>query len=281
MSARVNVELSRTDSQVSLGESPTPISVRMPAEPVFGFQLTPDHGSIMPAPKLSRRPAPPMEGLTTICLPSHPDRPARMFLPSDYQPKYAYPLVVLFHASGSDEDTASSFAPLLSRRNYIAVCPRGAVSLGTDSTGRPGFAWDGDSADSYLAKLLAHASEQYHIHLRRIYLVGLGDGVTAACRFAASLRRSVAGVVALNGLLPELRRKQTHGLRMFVGHGSSNPLVPVSAARRTTRQLAACGADVRFQAYPSAQRITQDMLRDVNRWIMETVNTDKQQSLLG
>jgi phospholipase/carboxylesterase len=87
----------------------------------------------------------------------------------------------------------------------------------------------------------------------------------------------VAGVVALNGRLPKpagrplFRLSALRGLRVFIGHGSNNPVIPVSAARQATRLLNTAGADVRFQSYSSTHRIHPDMLRDVNRWIMDEV----------
>ena len=49
-----------------------------------------------------------------IVLPAAPERPLRVYLPTDYQPKYAYPLVVLFHADGECEEHAVRLVPLLS-----------------------------------------------------------------------------------------------------------------------------------------------------------------------
>ncbi|MCE9568355.1 MAG: hypothetical protein K8U57_40660 [Planctomycetes bacterium] len=226
----------------------------------------------MPVTTKPRRPIRHTEGFTTTCLRSHPDRPVRLFLPSDYQPKYAYPLVILFHADGADEDSAARLAPLLSRRNYVVACPRGPVLHGPGASGRPGYGWSDSSKDEYLGDVLMHARDKYHIHSRRLYLVGVGEGAAAAYRFGLGLAGRVGGVVALNGELPLGRKKAPRGLQMFVGHGVSNPVMPVAVARRSSRLLTAAGSNVRFQTYPTTDRINEAMLRDVNRWIMSTVN---------
>jgi phospholipase/carboxylesterase len=226
----------------------------------------------MPVTTKTRRPIRHTEGFTTTCLRVHPDRPVRMFLPSDYQPKYAYPLVILFHADGADEDSAARLAPLLSRRNYVVACPRGPVALGSGSAGRPGFAWSDASKDAYLADVLTHTRDKYHIHSQRLYLVGVGEGAAVAYRFGLGLADAVGGVVALNGELPLGRKKAPRGMQMFVGHGVNNPVVPVAVARRSSRLLTAAGTNVQFQTYSTTDRINPDMLRDVNRWIMSTVN---------
>ncbi|VTU01399.1 Putative esterase OS=Singulisphaera acidiphila (strain ATCC BAA-1392 / DSM 18658 / VKM B-2454 / MOB10) GN=Sinac_0857 PE=4 SV=1: Abhydrolase_5 [Gemmataceae bacterium] len=219
----------------------------------------------------TRRPARQTEGFSTTLLRAHPDRPARTFLPADYQPKYAYPLVVVFHDSGADEDAAARLAPLLSRRNYVVACPRGPVNLGPGTAGRRGFAWPAAPDAAYLSALLAHAREKYHLHPQRLYLLGTGDGAAAAYRFAVASRGAVAGVALLSAEVPAATRC-ARGLRLFVGHGEGNPAVPVAAARRAARELTRAGAMVRFESYPAADRVSGDMLRDVNRWIMGTVN---------
>ena len=223
----------------------------------------------------------PTEGFHTAFLSTRPRHPVRLFLPSDYQPKYAYPLVVLFHADGGDEDTTAGLAPLLSRRNYIAACPRGPVSLGSGATGRPGFAWGSDPrADEYLLETVAHARREYHVHSERVYLIGVGEGATAAYRLGLAMAGNVAGVVALNGRMPKpagrplFRANAIRELRVFIGHGTNNPVVPIRTAREASRLLHSAGADVEFASYPTTHRVHPDMLRDVNRWIMETVNGD-------
>src|SRR5262249_18542815 len=145
---------------------------------------------------------------TTAFLPADPHRPVRLFLPSDYQPKYAYPLVVLLHADGADEDAAARLAPQLSRRNYIAACPRGPVSLGPGSTGRPASGWPADpQADGSPLEVVAHARREYHVHSQRVYFLGVGEGATVALRLALATADQVAGVVALNGRMPEPARR--------------------------------------------------------------------------
>jgi phospholipase/carboxylesterase len=233
----------------------------------------------MPDLTINRRSNRPSEGFHTALLPDHPDRPVRLFLPSDYQPKYAYPLAVLFHADGGDEDAAARLVPHLSRRNYIALCPRGPKAIGCGPTGRPGFAWGEDArADEYLLDAVAHARREFHVHTERVYLIGLCEGATIAYRLGLAMADAVAGVVALNGRMPKpsgrplFRLESMLGLRVFIGHGSHNPIVPVRESRRARRLLTSTGADVQFTTYPTTHRIHADMFKDVNRWIMDAVS---------
>jgi phospholipase/carboxylesterase len=234
----------------------------------------------MPDDTNYRRDERPTEGFRTAFLPVLPQCPVRYFVPADYQPKYAYPLVVLFHPDGCDEDTAATVVPNLSRRNYIMACPRGPQRRGRSTTGRPGFGWDRtDYLNSYyLQAVLTHAQAKYHVHPERVYLLGVGEGAAIAFQLGFALPDIIAGVIALNGRLPNLRTSPDGGpgmssrLRVFIGHGLANPIAPLALARRAARQAREAGADVRFTTYRTTHRLHDDMLRDVNRWIMEAVN---------
>lgn len=225
----------------------------------------------MPAITHPEPAAHPVEGFRSVALPGA--RPARVYLPTDYQPKYAYPLLVLFHAGGECEGHAARIVPQLSRRNYVALCLRGGVRRGLRADGRPAYEWD-TAADRGAKVALAHALSAYSVHPDRVFLVGVGEGASAACRFGLSLGRRAAGVVALNGDLALDRVPET-ALRVLVAHGAANPLVPFADARRAANRLAAAGATVRVNRYPTAQRVHADMLRDANRWIMAQVASGK------
>lgn len=216
----------------------------------------------------------PAEGFRSAVLPAAGHRPVRVYLPTDYQPKYAYPVVVWFHAGGGCEEQAARLVPQLSRRNYIVLCPRGPVDLGLHADGRPAFGWDAPAANRVAKAALAHASARYSVHPGRVFLLGVGDGAAAACRVGLELGDRVAGVVALNGPLPE-GRMPANELRVLIGHGATNPLVPAGAARRAAAALTRAGATVRVSRYAGAGRVGPDMLADANRWIMSQITAGK------
>lgn len=225
-------------------------------------------GLTMPATTPHETAQNPVEGFRTLALAA---APTRVYLPTDYQPKYAYPLVVLFHADGECEGHAARLVPQLSRRNYVALCLRGGLKRGLRDDGRTAFGW-GASDDRAAKAALRHALCAYSVHPDRVFLVGVGEGVSAASRLARTSR--VAGLVALNGAFPtDLARP--NDLRVLIAHGSANPLVPFAAARRAARRLTAAGAAVRLARYATSQRVHPDMLRDANRWIMAQVAAGK------
>ena len=83
----------------------------------------------------------PAEGYYTSEVRAPKPLPVRTFLPTGYEPRYPYPLLVFFHGHGGNEEQILRLAPRLSRRNYICISLRGPVALGKRQDGRPGYSW--------------------------------------------------------------------------------------------------------------------------------------------
>lgn len=203
----------------------------------------------MPATTTTRAPGHPTEGFRPLAPQPASGRPARVYLPTDYQPQYAYPLVVLFHDAGQCEDRAARLVPLLSRRNYIVLCLRGSVNLGSQKDGRPAFAW-GSSPDCAALRAIRQVARQYSVHPGRIFLLGVGAGAPAALSVGSELGDRVAGVVALPGAVP---------------------VVPVAETRRAVSNLARAGVGVRVLRARTGGGPSADLLAEANRWIMSHV----------
>ena len=236
----------------------------------------------MPFTELSWRIFRPAEGFYTSEVETPGPLPVRTFLPTGYEPNYAYPLVVFLHGHGGNEEQILRLAPRLSRRNYICIGLRGPQLLGQRNDGNHGYTWGTDGqCDAILEDYMLRAVEQtrrnYHVHSERIYLAGICEGATLAYRLALTFPEKFAGVAGLNGALPPsgslyLRLDDVRGLRAFVGHGIANAVVPLSTARGDARLLYTAGLDVQMNTYATTHRLHPDMLRDVNRWIMSQCN---------
>jgi phospholipase/carboxylesterase len=226
----------------------------------------------------------PAEGFYTTRLPAQNDRLVRTFLPTDYQPTYAYPLVVLFHGNGGSEESVGRLAPRVSRRNYIAISLRGPQTLGKRADGREAFGWAEDADDARIEDYLIGAVEQtrrtYHVHSERVFLAGVSEGAEIAYRIGLGMADRIAGVIALNGRIPKstgtplFRLGAVRELPVLIGHGFENKVIPYEAAQRDHRLLYAAGAHVRLVGYPTDHKVHPNMLRDVNRWIMQGVTAD-------
>lgn len=234
----------------------------------------------MPPTNLFWRAFRPVEGFYTSEVQAPGPLPVRTFLPTGYEPHYAYPLILFFHGNGGSEEQILRLAPRLSRRNYICVGLRGPQALEPRDDGRLRFGWGHDlQHDALVEDYVLNAVEQtrrcYHVHSERIYLAGVNEGATLAYRLGLLFPDRFAGVIALNGAMPRrggplLRLPDIRRLRVFIGHGIANAYVPLSAARRDYSLLYTAGLDVGWHTYPANHRLHPDMLRDIDRWIIRS-----------
>jgi len=201
------------------------------------------------------------------------------FMPTGFESTYEYPLIVFFHRDGSSERSIMKLVPHLSRRNFICMGLRGMIPM-YRTDGRTGYSWDLDAGlttemEDYVFAALDDAYDRLPVHADRIFLAGVGEGVTQAYRLAFSYPHKFAGVIALNGKLPQRgplwRLQQTRRLPIFLGHGRDNSRVPLAAAKQDHQLLYTAGLQVQFASYPTTDRLHPDMLRDVNRWTMKLV----------
>lgn len=82
-------------------------------------------------------PAPPVAVAPPLAVPApRPPLMCRTYLPDEYEPKYPYPLLVMFHPHGGCEGSVLDLMPRLSRRNFVGVSIRGPELLGVREDGR-------------------------------------------------------------------------------------------------------------------------------------------------
>ena len=229
------------------------------------------------------------------------------FIPRQYEPNYPYPLLVHFHARGGDEEQLVRAMPALSWRNYVGLGLRGPepvikrdrlvglrVGCRVRATGRAGGcaavprfprrksvrrAFFGaepepiERLEEAVFESILQTRRLLHTHSERIFLVGCGEGAAVAYWLGLSFPERFAGVVAINGWLPVGLRplgrlKACRELPVLVVHGAWNARVPLSDARQNVATLRAGGLRVAFQSYPSAHRLSNPMLSDVDTWLM-------------
>jgi len=237
----------------------------------------------MPRTDLTWRTRRPEEGFYTSIVEAPESLPVRTFLPTGYEPNYPYPLLVWLHGHGGSEEQVLRLAPRVSRRNYLCIGLRGPELVGTRDDGRQCCGWGRDGQhqhllEDYLIRAVEETRRTYHVHSERIYLAGVCEGATEAYRLALAMPDRVAGVIALNGALPQggplFRMPEIRNLKVFIGHGIANVAVPLTNARRNARLLYTAGIDVRVHTYATTHRLHPDMLRDANRWVMDQISAD-------
>ena len=220
----------------------------------------------------------PMEGFYASEVRTPRPRPIQTFLPMGYEPNYPYPLIVFLHGHGSSEERVLKLAPKLSRRNFICIALRGNEVAETRGNSRIGYSWNlGDAAvEDYVFRPIEQTRRQFHVHSERVFLAGICEGASQAYGLAMANGQSFAGLISLNGCMPRtnrplLRPHAVRHLQVFIGHGVANSVVPMNLAKEDHKLLYTAGLEVAYNSYPTNHRIHENMLRDVNRWVIDRI----------
>ena len=214
-------------------------------------------------------------------LPVSVPMPVRVLVPHSYQHTYAYPLLVMLHGWGSNDYDLIHLASSISPQNYVCMSLRGLEPCTERPDGEFGYSWGRtesllSTVEDYVMSAMARVQQIYHIHSQRIFLVGFSQGASVAYRLALRHDRRFAGVITLAGWLPTigandvlLWQSASH-LRVFIGHGTGDKVVPMCAAVQSRDKLLRAGLDVTFRKYPCGHGVSPAMLRDVNHWVLDT-----------
>ncbi len=158
--------------------------------------------------------------------------------------------------------------------------------LGLRDNGLPAYSWgqEGQSdadIEEYVFRAIEQTRRHYHVHSERIYLAGYHEGATLAYRLGMMYPQRFAGIISLNGAMaregrPLLRLPEVRHLRILIGHGVANTVVPLDLARQDFRLLYTAGLSIRMHTYAVNHGIHLDMLRDINRWVMQAIHDEEE-----
>lgn len=231
--------------------------------------------------------------------------PHVLFSPLHYEPGYAYPLLVWLHGSGGDERQVMRIMPILSMRNYVAVAPQGLTAAESTNTPHqrtsksdwnsldvasilrdgisPKVLYDWPDTEEGLTEAerrvfdcISVATKRSNIAPDRIFLAGFGTGGTLALRLAFLYPEHFAGVASLCGPFPQggqilHRWTAARNLSVFLGIGDTSVGPSPTAVCETLELFHTAGVSTMLREYACGREIAPEMLRDINRWMMNIV----------
>lgn len=129
-----------------------------------------------------------------------------------------------------------------------------------------------------LADLIA-AEMAAGISPEKIVVAGFSQGGAIALFQGLRQPDKLAGILALSTYLPlasTLQAEiapQARGLKVFMGHGTQDPIVPVHLGEMTRDLLTDNGLDVSWNSYTMAHSVVQEEIADIGRWLASVLNT--------
>jgi phospholipase/carboxylesterase len=207
------------------------------------------------------------------------------FIPRHYEPGYAYPLIVWLHGQGSDERQLQSIMPKVSIQNYVAVAPQGVCMEMEGFNKKEVLGWPQDNdkisqIEQHIFDAIEIAAQKYHINRRKIFLAGFDCGGTMAYRVALSHPQHFAGVLSLCGAFPTGHRPfgnlpLARKVPIFMAVGRNSRQYPDNEVCDHLRLMHTAGMSVTLRQYPCGHRLTDQMLADIDRWIIDQVTSAK------
>ncbi len=178
-------------------------------------------------------------------------QPYRLYVPTDYNPSSSYPLLVMLHGMGGDENTMfdgygnGAILKAAEHRSYLVAAPKGrepaAMYLGP--------------AEQDVLDVLADVRRAYKINPNRIYLAGHSMGGFGTWSIAANHPDLFAALAPLSGggnpaIAPKLK-----SVPQFVVHGDADPTVPVTQSRLMVEAMKEAGAEVKYTEVPGGNHV--------------------------
>ncbi len=182
------------------------------------------------------------------------------------------PTLVMLHGRGADEHDLFGLKAYFDPRLNI-------YSLrAPNKFGPGGYAWfdlydDGTvDAESFLQSRTAILDFLKSIQTQQLFLLGFSMGAIMTYSIALTRPDLCKGILSLSGFAPmqlehEYKLNELQNLHIFIAHGVSDPIIPISSARKTKELLATSNAKITYNEYQMAHQINDECLVDMKVWL--------------
>jgi dipeptidyl aminopeptidase/acylaminoacyl peptidase len=182
--------------------------------------------------------------------------PYRIYVPSNYDKSKAYPLVVVLHGAGGDENSFFD--------GYQGLWPKAAEERGylmaaVNGRGVGGYARENGSEQDIL-DVMALVEKHYKVDPARVYLAGHSMGGFGTWKIGMEHRDRFAALAPIAGtrVTPEVESMPKEGFKipLLVVCGAKDALVAVSGCREAEKNAKSLGYDVKYLEYADGDHVT-------------------------
>lgn len=197
-------------------------------------------------------------------------QPYRMFIPTGYDKKKKWPLVVALHGMGGDENSFFSaynngeMKKYAEQRGYLIVCPKGRGPTSMYLA----------SAETDVLDVIAEMKREFSIDEDRIYLTGHSMGGYGTWSIAVNHPDIFAAIAPISGggnpfVMAKL--KGAAHIPQLVIHGDNDPTVSVEESRKMVKAAKELGIKVKYNEIPGGDHsnIVVPGFKDVFDWFDE------------
>jgi len=184
--------------------------------------------------------------------------------------------LLLLHGTGGNERDLIPLARELDSRAAL-LSPRGKVL----ENGMPRFfrrvaegAFDLDDLKkrtNELADFVAAAAQRYGFAADKVVAVGYSNGANIAASMLLLRPEILSVAVLFRAMVPLIPDTPPNisSVRVWIGAGTNDPIIPTSESKRLTELLRRAGADVTIRFATAGHGLTNDDVEAAQHWLRE------------
>ena len=122
-----------------------------------------------------------------------------------------------------------------------------------------------------LADFVAAAAQHYGFAADKVVAVGYSNGANIAASMLLLRPEILRGAVLFRAMVPLVPENlpELSSVRVWIGAGSEDPIIPASEAQRLVELLRRAGADVTIRFARAGHRLTNDDVEAAQHWLRE------------
>ena len=200
-------------------------------------------------------------------------RPVPDFI-HEFVPGRSERTLLLLHGTGGNERDLLSLGRELDQ-NASLLSPRGQVL----ENGMPRFfrrlaegvfdLEDLKRRTHELADFVAAAAEHYQFSAEQVIAVGYSNGANIAASILLLRPQTLHGAILFRAMVPLMPPAQPDlsSVRVWIGAGDKDPIIPTSESQRLAELLRRAGADVTIRFFNSGHNLTNDEIETGRDWL--------------
>ncbi|MGH8100920.1 MAG: alpha/beta hydrolase [Chthoniobacterales bacterium] len=120
-----------------------------------------------------------------------------------------------------------------------------------------------------LADFVVSAAERYKVDLKKVVAVGYSNGANIAASVLLLRPEVLSAAILFRAMVPLIPDTQPDlsSVGVWIGAGSSDPIVPVSETKKLAELLREAAADVTIRFFQSGHELTPDDVDAAREWL--------------
>ena len=204
-------------------------------------------------------------------------RPVPDFI-HEFVPGRSERTLLLLHGTGGNERDLLSLGRELDQ-NASLLSPRGQVL----ENGMPRFfrrlaegvfdLEDLKRRTHELADFVAAAAEHYQFSAEQVIAVGYSNGANIAASILLLRPQTLHGAILFRAMVPLMPPAQPDlsSVRVWIGAGDQDPIIPTSESQRLAELLRGSGAHVTVRFFNAGHNLTNDEIEAARDWLKSWV----------